>query len=234
VPEFGNVEFSGMELMGAYLSSLSWGLVILLAFTGWGSAVNRVFFPRNRVDWGQRAAWGIALSVVVGGILNLTGTVSQTSVLAWVALGVVLWFLDLLFHRSAVRAARGVLLCQLRKVRLLFAGAIAVAALSLLQYAGSISNSQSGGRLEPTTFNFHDDFHAYLVFPEKMLQTGSLGADPFSFTRIAASLGGGNISCIPLFWPYFQRGICTFWTRDSAFSSALGSWSDCSANKKCR
>ena len=39
-------------------------------------------------------------------------------------------------------------------------------------------------------FNESDDLQSYLVFPQKMLQTGHLGADPFSERRIIASLGG--------------------------------------------
>jgi hypothetical protein len=39
-------------------------------------------------------------------------------------------------------------------------------------------------------FNLHDDYHAYLVGPVKMLQTGSLGPDPFSERRLVSGYGG--------------------------------------------
>jgi hypothetical protein len=39
-------------------------------------------------------------------------------------------------------------------------------------------------------FNSDDDFESCFVFPEKMLQTGSMGPDPFSQRRLEASLGG--------------------------------------------
>ena len=39
-------------------------------------------------------------------------------------------------------------------------------------------------------FNESDDLQSYFVFPQKMLQTGQQGADPFSERRIIASLGG--------------------------------------------
>jgi hypothetical protein len=35
-----------------------------------------------------------------------------------------------------------------------------------------------------------DDYQAYFVFPQKMLQIGSLGTDPFSERRLVSSLGG--------------------------------------------
>src|SRR5690606_16238225 len=42
-------------------------------------------------------------------------------------------------------------------------------------------------------FNPHDDCHAYLVFPVKMLDTGSMGADPFSERRLVSGLGGQSL-----------------------------------------
>jgi hypothetical protein len=39
-------------------------------------------------------------------------------------------------------------------------------------------------------FNELDDFPAYFVFPAKMLQTGSMGPDPFSERKVFSSLGG--------------------------------------------
>ncbi|MEG4323681.1 MULTISPECIES: hypothetical protein, partial [unclassified Microcoleus] len=39
-------------------------------------------------------------------------------------------------------------------------------------------------------FNTHDDYHAYFVFPHKMLQIGALGSDPFSERRLVSALGG--------------------------------------------
>ena len=38
--------------------------------------------------------------------------------------------------------------------------------------------------------NPHDDFHAYFVFPNKMIQSGSIGPDPYSERRMTSSLGG--------------------------------------------
>jgi hypothetical protein len=39
------------------------------------------------------------------------------------------------------------------------------------------------------TFNLHDDFHIYLMWPLRMLQTGSLGGNPFDHIGVS-SLGG--------------------------------------------
>jgi hypothetical protein len=88
------------------------------------------------------------------------------------------------------------------------------------------------------SFNSHDDFHAYLVFPAKMLQTGSMGADPFSLRRVffaggqsflqtyfltvlpvwslnILDAGLGVIVVVGMLLGYFQR------SRTTGFSAAL-------------
>ena len=66
-----------------------------------------------------------------------------------------------------------------------------MALLATLHFAAFVVN---GRQLDcctlPTSFNAGDDLQAYLVFPHKMLQTGSLGRNPFSKPRLAAALGG--------------------------------------------
>ena len=47
--------------MAWYLCAFGWGFLILLSLIGWGSALNRLLFPTESTDWGQRAAWGLAL-----------------------------------------------------------------------------------------------------------------------------------------------------------------------------
>ncbi|MBM3886597.1 hypothetical protein FJ364_01590 [Candidatus Dependentiae bacterium] len=44
--------------------------------------------------------------------------------------------------------------------------------------------------VSPGTYNIHDDYQGYFVFSEKMIQTGSIGTDPYSERRIVSSLGG--------------------------------------------
>ena len=50
-----------------YFISFGWGLCILLSFIGWGSLLKDVVLPKKDIDWGQRAAWGVALSILVEG-----------------------------------------------------------------------------------------------------------------------------------------------------------------------
>jgi hypothetical protein len=178
--------------MASYCLAFLWGLVILASFVGWGGAVNRVLFPAQRVDWGQRAAWGVALSVVVGGVLNLRQVISRTAVLVYLGLGIVSWLVGWIPRiRDLSQAKRFFQTPPDVKYRKLFAcGIFLVAALITMQYAASISGVQHEGAITATMFNPADDFQAYFVFPEKMLQTGSMGPDPFSGRRLESSLGG--------------------------------------------
>ncbi|OKH24869.1 hypothetical protein NIES593_06540 [Hydrococcus rivularis NIES-593] len=49
----------------SYLFAFGWGIFILLSFIGWGGLINRILFPKDRVDWGQRSAWGWLLLFVL-------------------------------------------------------------------------------------------------------------------------------------------------------------------------
>lgn len=164
-----------------YFISFLWGIFILLAMVGWGGIINAILFSKHRVDWGQRSAWGIALSVSIGGILNLTGSISPTAIFIYLGIGFAYFLIEhfqsgLVFLFSQLKYVT-----DKRKDNFLIIGGLAVGLLVLFQYAGWVYT---------TDFNIHDDFHGYFVFPNKMLQTGSLGIDPFSERRIAASLGG--------------------------------------------
>lgn len=165
--------------MNSYFLSFAWGILILISLIGWGGAINRILFPKHRVDWGQRAAWGMAWSMCFGGVLNVTWTISQTTVLIYLALGFIYWLID--FYKS-----RKLFINSLSEIRLdrshwlLILGIFAVVLLNLLHYAGWVYS---------LIFEFSDDYLAYFVYPHKMLQMGALGPDPFSERRFSG-LGG--------------------------------------------
>ena len=131
------------------------------------------------LDWGQRAAWGVALTVVAGGVLNVTATISPTVIITYVLVGVVCWVVESL--RRLARPRDPAWRPQLNRVA---AGGLAlVGGLLGLQFVGWLSTATS-------VINPHDDLQAYLVFPFKMLEAGALGADPFSYRRLTSGLGG--------------------------------------------
>ena len=161
--------------MALYFLAFLWGLLILLSLTGWGGVLNRLLFPEEQIDWGQRAAWGLAFSVVVGGLLNITAAISRRVILIYLGIGLAYWVIERLrvarlpveSFLSSVRSYRG-------RTALLLA-VLVVTCLALIRYAGPVS-----------TLWWWEDA-VYFVFPEKMLQTGSLGSDPFSERRMASS-----------------------------------------------
>ena len=174
--------------MASYSLAFGWGLLILLSFVGWGGVLNRLLFPENQKDWGQRAAWGLALSVVVGGVLNLLSLISRTTILAYLGLGIVAWAIDSLVRGRSLFGSLSLGRVPSRLDRRIFtAGLLVVVFMTLFQYAGSVSRP---GGVDRADFSPHDDFQGYFVFPEKMLQTGNMGRDPFNARRLESSLGG--------------------------------------------
>ncbi len=179
--------------MNSYFLASSWGIFILLSLTGWGSLLNWLLFPNDETDWAQKAAWGLALSVTMGGILNSLSLISRTTVLIYLGAGAAAWLIDMLARRRG-RLQHGLLeMSDLRRSKTLLLVAGLVVLLALIQYAGSVSVAHydhPSGPAGPVRFNQADDFQGYFVFPEKMLQLGSMGRDPFSDRRLESSLGG--------------------------------------------
>jgi hypothetical protein len=181
-------------MRASYFFAFSWGILIPVSLTGWGCVLNRLLFPKAQTDWGQRTAWGLALSVVVGGVLNLLSCISRATILVYLGLGVVAWATDCLLRRSSPSKSASQLVADAhknRKAELICAALVVL--LVLIQYAGSISVARydyPSSPAGPVRFNQADDFQAYFVFPQKMLQLGSMGRDPFSSRRLESSLGG--------------------------------------------
>ena len=151
---------------------------VFLAMGGWGTLVNRLLIPNLRADLGWRAAWGFALMVNLGGCLNLAGIVSRPLILVLTGGGLVA-----LFWASRILPERVV---PERRIRAWLPMVVyaSVYALAAVLYAGA-----SFGPLVCGSFNCHDDFQAYFVFPTKLLQLGSIGSDPFNL-RLLTALGG--------------------------------------------
>lgn len=167
--------------MTSYFLAFLWGIYIILSLIGWGGVINRILFPKDCIDWGQKAAWGVAFSILVGGILNVTWTISRTTILIYLTLGFVYWAIALYLNRTVAFKSLLALVRVCRKDRVVFLGTLIVFLLIFIQYAAWVSSYE---------FNPHDDYHGYFVYPKKMLEMGAMGPDPFSARRIVSSLGG--------------------------------------------
>ena len=155
--------------LNPFFLMLGWGLVVLMAWTGWGSLLDRLSggAPDRKADWGLRAGWGMAVSILAGGLLNLLHLARTPVVTAFVLAGALLQAWYSWGHLQKAPRAPWVRWIWL----------MAVALLPLLHYWNAVS--------WPYNINPNDDLVAYMVFPQRMLQTGSF-LDPFNLRRMAA------------------------------------------------
>ena len=175
--------------MTAYLSALLWGASILISMAGWGDIVHRVLQVRVNTGWARRASVGLAFSACVGGLFDLFGVVSRTAIVGFLAIGCFAKLVS--FARAS--ANRSTLSPRATGPALLgIAGLTLSAVLLSIRVAGSLIVLQPPTGMQPGSFNPFDDFQAYIVYPLKMIETGSMGADPFSIRRTPSHAFGGN------------------------------------------
>jgi hypothetical protein len=163
-----------------YALMFGFGLLLLAAWAGWGAAVARLVPGRRVADRALQAGWGLALTAVFGGVLNLAGAIGPAAIGLFLGTGLALLAVDGWVRRRRIRGRwrRARAWTRRRPVRAAV-GAV-LGAMLLSAYAASVCSGR---------FNPHDDLQAYFVFPEKMIQTGAMGPDPYSERRIV-SLGG--------------------------------------------
>jgi hypothetical protein len=77
--------------MDNFLPVLCWGLAILAALTGWGRLPGHWLrgSVQTDADWLEAPAWGIAVSSLIGGLMNLIGVASRLGVVIFVFTGIV-------------------------------------------------------------------------------------------------------------------------------------------------
>ena len=157
------------------------GLGIICSFAGWGWLVIKVLRIKLGTGLGFNAAVGMAVSTTVGGILNWFCLISTGVVRGYLVAGLLI--AAFAGARSARLACGSVISAwaYLRSRWTMSIGVLILVAVTVVIYATAVS---------PGQFHPQDDYHAYFVFPVKMLQTGHLGPDPFSERRIVSSLGG--------------------------------------------
>lgn len=168
------------------VAGTAWTAYIVLAFVGWGRLVARLVGTTPR-DWGLASAWGAGVLLAIGGALNLTGLVSPALVRLLLAAGAAHTLLGLVTGRSRRLARLRVLMTSPAVVA---AGTI-LGAILLLQVLGSVHGTINDIQ-RYRAFDLHDDVQAYLAFPAKLLQQGSLGAEPFEPRRML-NLGGQSM-----------------------------------------
>jgi hypothetical protein len=163
-----------------YVRMFGFGILLLASWAGWGAAIERLLLGRAAADRALHTGWGLAFTIVVGGVLNGAHVIGPTAIHLFLiaGLGLLLW--DCGRRRRRIGFALRRRIRRLRHDRLLALAAVLVAALLVGVYAANVCS---------TSYNAYDDLQGYFVFPAKMIQTGALGPDPYSERRLV-SLGG--------------------------------------------
>jgi hypothetical protein len=167
------------------------GIGIILSLAGWGALVVRVLRTGSSSGFGFDAAVGLAFSISVGGVLNLAQVISPGVIRAYLLIGLLFAvFFFAIQQGRRIWEGVGAAWAYLRQRKLLAVVAFFFVSVTFIKYATVVS---------PGVFHPHDDYHAYFVFPTHMLQTGTLGQDPFSERRITSTLGGNYfVNTFPL------------------------------------
>lgn len=162
------------------LQAMAWGLIIFEAFFAFG-VIGKSFFSETIKTINIAPSLGLAFVLMIFGWLNLFGFVNQALITLVMTFGALcLVWLAWVNYPSFAKDVGGELLSKPRVVFL-----VALAILSVIWgYSLVAINSE---------FNIHDDYHAYLYFPKKILDLGLLGQDPFSERRLISGLAGNSI-----------------------------------------
>lgn len=188
-----------------YFLVAAWGLVLLASFIGYGKLLRRLLFANSSPGWAIEGAWGMALLVAVGGLLNYFRIMSPTLLLIIVLAGFLYCVFDVGRHRNTIvnGLATGIDLIRKKPVvstlRLLAYSSIFVPVAIL--YLGSVTTE-----VHHTNFIVVDDLRGYFHFPKQMLEAGGMTADPFNVGRLGHGLGGQAIlqAFILLFFDFFN------------------------------
>ena len=163
-----------------YIGAFFWGFVLLASFAGYGQIVAVGLRWRGR-DGGLAIAWGLSLLIVGGGVLNLFQWISAPLLVGLVVAGVAAWA-SLGGPRGLITATR-----ELRSWECLMFPVLILGYVNWLCY----SQRPEPGKPPGTHALIQDyDDSPYTLFPTRMLQTGSIGIDPFSDRLTASALGG--------------------------------------------
>jgi hypothetical protein len=180
-----------------------WGLAVIASFAGWGSWLRRRLVPTLEVDWGLRAAWGLALTIAVGGPLVLLRLARGPVLACWMLGGIALAGRELV---AAARARPELVRRPWRLVPLRWDVPVlaALLAVTAFVYVGAAAQ---------TFPNPSDDWLAYLPFVKMIQQTGTF-IDPFNVRRMASLGGQSYLQALTQLvardseLALFDRGIC--------------------------
>jgi hypothetical protein len=171
-----------------YSDIVLWAIFLFLSYIGYGAAVIRLLNlgEFNDFGWAAKAAVGMSASIVLCSALMVfkaATPVGLTSV-AVVGFGLASYFFYLELNKTQIstsnkRKGKGKPPVA-KKANYAWLFLVIPGAFALLTFATSV--------YWPFQYDPNDDWIAYLAFPEKILQTGTL-LEPFSQRRITSLCG---------------------------------------------
>jgi hypothetical protein len=161
------------------------GAIILLAFIGYGSILRRLFFGSEQFGWANEAAWGMALFIMLGGVLVLTSAVSKNLINTLLFIGVLFMVIDKLPHVPRHLTSLFTQMQHFSNVRFVTAILYVLAFLLVgIQYLHSVN-------LRARAVN--DDLRSYFAYTKQLLETGSFNVDHFDLMRMSNGLGAQSL-----------------------------------------
>lgn len=167
-------------MVDLYLYACGVGVLILLSWVGWGWLLS-LSSPKTDYSFGMLGVFGTSFTIIVGGFLNLFTLISPFSIRLYMCAGLTLFLLYMWTSRRRIMEEIQSFFSVLKSNKLLVIPVLLLVLFLCARIALSVSY-----------YSFHgaDDEPGYLTFSAKMIQTGSLGDDPFSERRLVSSLGG--------------------------------------------
>ena len=173
-------------MSATYSDIILWAIFLFLGYIGYGAAIVRLLnlAEFNDFGWAAKAAVGMSASIVLGSALMVfkaATPVGLTSV-AVVGFGLACYFFYLELNKTQISTPnkRKGKPPVAKKANYQWLFLVIPGAFALLTFATSV--------YWPFQYDPNDDWIAYLAFPEKILQTGTL-IEPFSQRRITSLCG---------------------------------------------
>jgi hypothetical protein len=169
-----------------YANVILWAVLLFLSYIGYGAAIVRLLklAEFNDFGWAAKAAVGMSASIVLGSVLMVfkAATPAGLTSVAVMGFGLACYFFYLELNKppiSTSNKSKGKSPVA-KKVNYQWLFLVIPGAFALLTFATSV--------YWPFQYDPNDDWVAYLAFPEKILQTGTL-IEPFSQRRIFSLCG---------------------------------------------
>ncbi len=177
-----------------------YGILVVLSFIGWGYLFSVYLFRSENKNTGWFAGIGLSIFIFIGGILNISKSVSKLSLTILLTIGIIV-FIYYFFKEKIFSFFKKTLITgSFLHNKKFYCCVLILFFIIILKYTAVISPGL-------THFNQGDDYQGYFVFSEKMIQTGSIGEDPFSERKIISSLGGQNFLDTLVLLPGRERNL---------------------------